>query len=1060
MLTHLIHFSLKNRFIVLILTGLMALAGLHAAWTLPIDAVPDMTNVQVTVVTEAGSASPVEVERYVTNPVEATMAGLPRVEEIRSVSKFGISVVTIVFEEGVNIYWARQLVSERLPQMASRIPPGYGTPELGPLTTALGEILQFEVRGEGYSLMQLRTMLEWDIAPKLRQVHGVTEINTHGGSYQTFEIRPDPDRLASYNISLESLYRRLEENNATAGGGYVVHHHEQRFIQGQALLKDVDDIAATVLRRESDGTPILLRDVAEVVIAPMTRQGAVTRDGRGEAVTGLVMMLIGQNSRVVVEAAKTRLTEIQSTLPPGVSIEVTYDRAALINRTLKTVINNLWEGGFLVIVVLLIMLGSVKAGIVVALAIPLSMLFAANLMQFTGITASLMSLGAIDFGLIVDSSVIMIENCIRRLSHDNHGQEHSDVIREAAIEVREPTMFGELIISVVYLPILALQGTEGKLFKPMALTVLFALAGSLVLSLTFMPAMASLCLPKKMSEHEVFLLRWIKKIYTPIVARTIKHPVLTMGLALGVFLASVPVGLHLGGEFMPRLEEGDLLIEAVRLPSATLEGSIEMSTQIEQLLTKFPEVRTVFCKTGRPEIANDVMGVHQTDVWVLLKPHHDWPAKKSRDQLIQEMSEKLNSNVPGVVFGFTQPIEMRVDELVAGVKADIAVLLYGDDLEVLNRKAKEIEALMKTIPGTVDVKADYQANLSTLRIEPRREALARYGMDAAQVLNLVTSMGGREVGQVLQGRARFPIIVRLPEVWRRDISRLEQLPVFTETGHSVPLNELADLHLEETPPSVDHESNRRRTFVSANVRGRDVESVVHDARALIKQRANMPPGYEVQWGGDFENLQSAKKRLVLITPLVLLLIFLLLHTSLKSVKLALLIFMAVPMAASGGIFALAARDMPFSISAGVGFIALFGVAVLNGLVWVSAAESMRKSGLNPHAHVEGGSSNSGNAGHESSHEGTTLSGSALTLADVSFETAQVRLRPVLMTAMVASLGFLPMAMSTSDGAEMQRPLASVVIGGLITSTLLTSLVVPAIYRWFVPKEETSSGAIS
>lgn len=1028
MLTHLIHFSLKNRFLVLILTGLMAAAGLHAAWSLPIDAVPDMTNVQVTVVTEAGSLSPVEVERYVTNPVEATLAGLPRVEELRSVSKFGISVVTVVFEEGTGIYWARQLVSERLPQMAASIPPGYGTPELGPLTTALGEILQFEVRGEGYSLMQLRTILEWDVAPKLRQVPGVTEINTHGGAYQTFEVRPDPDRLASYGISLESLARRLTENNATAGGGYVVHHHEQRFIQGQALLKDADDIATTVLRREGNGTPILVRDVAEVAIAPMTRQGAVTRDGRGEAVTGLVMMLIGQNSRVVVDAAKQRIAEIQTTLPHGVMIEITYDRASLISRTLKTVIHNLWEGGFLVIVVLLVLLGSVKAGIVVALAIPLSMLFAANLMQATGITASLMSLGAIDFGLIVDSSVIMIENCIRRLSHPHDGQEHSDIIRDAAIEVREPTMFGELIISVVYLPILALQGTEGKLFKPMALTVLFALGGSLVLSLTFMPAMAALCLPKKMSEHEVFLIRWIKTLYTPLVARTIRHPWLTMLIALGVFLGSVPVAWHLGAEFMPRLEEGDLLIEAVRLPSATLEGSIEMSTQIEQHLRQFPEVKTVFCKTGRPEIANDVMGVHQTDVWVLLKPQQEWPERKSRNQLIEQMSDVLNKRVPGVVFGFTQPIEMRVDELVAGVKADIAVLLYGDDLETLNRKAQEIESLLKTIPGTVDVKADYQANLSTLRIEPRRDVLARYGMDAAQVLNLVTSMGGREVGQVLQGRARFPIIVRLPEDWRRDIARLEQLPVFTESGHSVPLKELADLHLEETPPSVEHEQNRRRTFVSANVRGRDVASVVHDAQDLVRHKIAMPSGYEVQWGGDFENLQSASQRLMLITPLVLLLIFLLLHTSLKSVKLALLIFMAVPMAASGGIFALALRGMPFSISAGVGFIALFGVAVLNGLVWVSAAESLRKSGYR--------------------------------LADVSFETAQVRLRPVLMTAMVASLGFLPMAMSTSDGAEMQRPLASVVIGGLITSTLLTSLVVPAIYRWFVPAEAVSSGNLA
>jgi cobalt-zinc-cadmium resistance protein CzcA len=1016
MLTKLIEFSLTNRFLVLILTGLMALGGLYCAVNLPIDAVPDMTNVQVQVVTDAGALSPVEVERYVTYPVESTMGGLPKLEEIRSISRLGLSLVTIVFHEGTDIYRARQLVTERLVEAAEKIPAGYGTPRLGPLTTALGEVLQFEVRGEGRTPMELRSILDWEVVPRLRTVAGVTEINVHGGYFKTFEIRPDPDRMASDEVSLEELFRSLEQNNATAGGGYVVHHGEQRFIRGQSLLMSAADIENVVVRHRDEGSPLLVRDVADVVIAPMTRQGAVTRDGRGEAVTGLVMMLMGENSRVVVEAAKERLAEIEPTLPKGVRLEVTYDRAALIGRTLHTVVKNLFEGGSLVILVLLFMLGSFRAGVVVALAIPLSMMFATNLMHFTGITASLMSLGAIDFGLIVDSSVIMVENCIRRISLNRSGRDHIEVIRDAAIEVRKPTMFGELIISVVYVPILMLQGTEGKLFRPMALTVLFALAGSLVLSLTLMPALASLALPKEMDEKDVFLVRWIKKFYRPTVMRAIAHPVKTMTIAVGVLVAGLPIALFLGAEFMPRLEEGDLLIEAVRLPSATLEDSIAMSTRIERIVGEFPEVRTVFCKTGRPEIANDVMGVHQTDVWVLLHPQPEWPSGRTRDELIAALSEELHEQVPGVVFGFTQPIEMRVDELVAGVKSDVAVLLYGDELATLGTKGKEIERVLKGIRGAVDVKADYQANLPTLRIQTRPDQLAKYGIDASIVMRAVSSLGGYQVGTIFEGRARYPMIVRVPQAWRENVSLLEQLPILDSAGREIPLCELADLITEDSPPSIEHEANRRRTYVAANVRGRDVAGFVQEARRAVSEKVSLPTGYEIRWGGDFEHLQTASRRLAMITPIVLLVIFLLLHSSLGSPRLALLIFLAVPMAASGGIFALALRGMPFSISAGVGFIALFGVAVLNGLVWVSAAEHIRRRGID-----------------------------SRTAAEV---TAEIRLRPILMTALVASLGFLPMALSHGDGAEIQRPLASVVIGGLVTSTLLTALVVPAIYPWF------------
>jgi cobalt-zinc-cadmium resistance protein CzcA len=1026
MLAKLIDFSLENRFLVFTITALVALGGAYSALELPIDAVPDMTNVQVTVITEAGALSPVEVERYITYPVEQAMGGLPRVDELRSVSKFGISVVTIVFEEGTDLYRSRQLVAERLADAASELPAAYGAPTIGPLATALGEVLQFEVRGEGYSATDLRTLLEWDIAPRLREVRGVTEINTHGGYYKSFEVRPDPVLLASHGLTLQDIAAAIESNNASAGGGYAVYHDEQRFIRGQAVLANSADIEEIVVHREPDGSPLLIRDLAEVCTGALARQGAVTRDARGEAVTGLVMMLVGENSRQVVERVKTRLDEIGPTLPAGVRLEVIYDRAALIGRTIRTVVTNLVEGGALVILVLLLMLGSFRAGVITALAIPLSMMFATNLMLAFGVTASLMSLGAIDFGLIVDSSVIMVENCVHRLSHASDGRSRLDVIRDAAIEVRKPTMFGELIIAVVYVPILLLEGSEGKLFRPMALTVLFALLGSLILSMTLMPALASLALPRNLADKEFIVTRALKRVYRPMANLAIDRPALTALVALAIFGLSIPVAVRLGAEFMPRLEEGDLLIEATRLPSASLEGALEVSRQIETIVGTFPEVKTVFCKTGRPEIANDVMGVHQTDVWVILHDRRDWPSRMTRNELIDAMAAKLNAAVPGVAFGFTQPIEMRVDELVAGVKADVAASLYGDDLLVLAQKAKEIERVLSEVPGGVDVKADYQANIATMTILPRRDRLAQYGLTAQDVISVVEALGGVRVGVVYEGRARVPVMLQLPKKWREDQSSIEQLPVGRAGGKAVPLVEVAEVKIDETPPAVEHDANRRRTIVSANCRGRDVASFVADARAAVDEQVELPPGYELRWGGDFENLRSASRRLLVITPIVLLLIFLLLHTSLKSPRLALLIFFAVPMAASGGVFALAVRGMPFSISAAVGFIALFGVAVLNGLVWVSAAETTRRRGFNPKAAAR--------------------------------ETAVSRLRPVLMTALVASLGFLPMALSHSDGAEMQRPLATVVIGGLITSTLLTSLVVPSIYPWFAPRDEASASA--
>ncbi len=1027
MLSGVIEWSLANRALVVAIFVLMAIGGLYAATQIPVDAVPDLVNIQVQVVTEAGTLPPLEVERTVTYPVELAVSGLPNVEEIRSVSRLGISLVTIVFREGTDIFLARQLVAERLPEARSGIPLDGVEPRLGTLSTALGEILQFEVRSRAgadeRTLMDLRSVLEWDIAPAMREVAGVTDINSHGGYAKSYEVQVDPDRMSSHGISLGEVLAALERNNASTGGGYIVRNGEQRFIRGQALLGGVEDIEKVVVRSPAGGVPVLIRNIASVTVAPLVRQGAATRDARGEIVTGMVMMVRGENSRRVVEAAKERLADIRGTLPAGVELEILYDRSELIARTLDTVLHNLAEGGLLVIGVLLVLLGNVRAGIIVSLAIPLSMLFAANIMWAVGIPASLMSLGAIDFGLVVDSSVIMVENCVRRLGLAQPTESKLDVVRDAAIEVRGPTMFGELIIAIVYLPILFLEGTEGKLFKPMALTVLFALLGSLVISLTLMPVLAATVLSRE-EEHEPLLMRAFHRIYHPLARLAVYHPVVVSLVAAGLVAASVPVAMRLGAEFMPRLDEGDLLIEVVRLPSATLEDSVPLTTRIEKVLKEFPEVRTVFCKTGRPEIANDIMGVQQTDVWVMLKPRAAWPADIPRDELVERMSRALSKAAPGANFGFSQPIEMRVDELVAGVKSDVAVLVYGDDLGKLGGLGKEIEGLLHDIPGAADVRADWQADVPTLRVDARQDQLARHGIDGIEVMRTVSAMGGIQAGVVYEGRPRFPLVVRFPREWRENQERVPQIPVEATGGRPVPLGELADIHVDESPPSIEHENSRRRTFVSANVRGRDVASFVQEAQKRVREKVKLPPGYSIRWGGDFENLLSAGRRLALITPLVLGLIAMLLYTSFKSLRLAGLIFFAVPVAASGGIAALALRGMPFSIAAGVGFVALFGVAVLNGLVWVAGAEHARQGGLSAR--------------------------------EAAITTAEVRIRPVLMTALVASLGFLPMALATSSGAEIQRPLATVVIGGIMTSTLLTAFVVPAIYPWFVPKVSGAS----
>ena len=1030
MLNTLIAGALYNRFLVITGTLLVAGLGIYSALRLPIDAVPDLTNVQVQVITEAPALSPMEVETLLSFPVEGAMSGLPNVEQIRSISKFGISVVTIVFHEGTDIYRARQLVGERLTRASQAIPPGYGTPTLGPIATALGEVFQFQVKADkssGVTPMELRTILDWFVAFQLRKVPGVTEINSHGGELKTYQIELDPDKLGTYKLSMMTVFEALRMNNANVGGGYLVNDGEARYIRGESQVHSVADIASIVID-ERNGVPVTIGDVAKVQTAPMIRSGLVTRDGQGEIVTGLVMMLIGENGRRVVGDVKERVAELQKSLPKGVTIEPLYDRTHLIEQTLDTVLHNLFEGGALVIIILLLLLGNIRGGLIVALAIPLSMLFAANLMFATGITASLMSLGAIDFGMIVDSSVIMIENCVRRLAHEGDHRPKLEIVLDAAVEVRKPTMFGELIIAIVYLPILALQGTEGKLFRPMAITVIFALFGSMILSLTLMPVLASLGLRSRTEEKEIWIIRGIKRIYEPMLATVVRHPVIATFIGLALLASSLPVAFQLGGEFMPRLNEGDLLVEAVRIPSASLEGAVPASTEIENVLRSFPEVRTVYCKTGRPEIANDVMGVHQTDVWTLLKPQGEWRPGLTRDDLIEAMDKALSSAVPGVKFGFSQPIEMRVNELVAGVKSDVAILIYGIDLEVLRQMATEIEQVVTKIPGAQDVKTPTSGRLPMLKISVRRDQLARYGIKAADVLDAIAALGGTTVGTLLgdttaptgfEKNARFPIQVRLPESWRNNSERIQSIRVVDTQGRPIELRDLADVTFEEGPSEIERENVQRRAVVGVNVRGRDIAGFVDEAKKAIDAKVKRPPGYIIHWGGQFEHLQTATQRLMIVVPVALALIFLLLFTTFHSLRLAALIYLAVPIAATGGIFALAARGLPFSISAGVGFIALFGVAVLNGLVWVSAVEHLRMEGHEPH--------------------------------QAAREASLVRLRPILMTALVAGFGFLPMAIATTPGAEIQRPLATVVIGGLLTSTVLTCFVLPAIYPWFTPR---------
>ncbi|MCR9294004.1 MAG: CusA/CzcA family heavy metal efflux RND transporter [bacterium] len=1026
MINGIIEWSLNNRFIVMLLAVVILLLGAFSAMTIPLDAVPDLTNVQVQVLTNSPALGPVEVEQFITFPVENAMSGVPGVSEIRSISRFGLSAVTVAFEDGTDIYWARNQVNERLIKAKEEIPPGMGTPEMGPIATGMSEIYQFEVKADPeskHSLQDLRTILDWQIAFQLRSVPGVIEVNTFGGELKTYEVQVDPMKLQNYEISLADVFLALEENNGNAGGGYITHGAEQRLIRGEGLVSSLDDLRSIVLASR-DGVPVRIGDVGEVRFAPMLRQGAVTRDGEREAVIGMVMMIMGGNSRQVVDDVKERIAEISKTLPQGVTIDTFYDRTELVEKTIHTVAENIGLGVLLVIVMLFLLLGDVRAGLIVAAAIPLSAMSALIAMRYAGVSANLMSMGAIDFGVIVDGAVVMIENCVRRASH--YYRDHSEkevplgVFRESAKEVGKPILFAGIIVIIVFIPILSLQGMEGKMFRPMAFVFMSALSSALIMSVTVMPVMASLFLARRIKERETFLVRWLKNTYRPMLAYAMQKPVLMFSSSIALFVVSVFIASGFGVEFVPKLDEGDLAIQATRLPSVSLETSIDMTKQIESCLLEFPEVETVVTKTGRPEIANDPMGVYQSDILIRMKPHDQWPAHRSKEELIEEMQAALTETVPANAYSFTQPIELRVQELVAGVRSDIGLSLYGDDLDELKRIGDEIVAALISVPGAADVAAQQIAGLPYLRVIVDRDRLARYGVNSSDVLNVVSTVGGYPVGQVFEGQRRFPLHVRLSPDWRQDTEQISELRVEDADGSMIPISQLAEIRIEEGPVEISRDAIRRRLLVQCNVRGRDLAGFVADAQKTVEQQVKLPAGYTLRWGGQFENLQRASQRLAIAVPVALFLIFALLYMTFNSATLALLIYLNVPIAATGGIALLWLRDMPFSISAGVGFIALFGIAVMNGVVLIEHVRHLRHSGESQRDAVVNG--------------------------------AMDRLRPVLMTASCGALGFVPMALSTSSGAEVQRPLATVVIGGLVTSTALTLLVLPTIYRWFEPKE--------
>ncbi len=1013
LLSSVVRWSLHNRAIVLIATLLFIAVGLRSALSLPIDAVPDVTNVQVQVITAAPALSPVEVEQYVTVPVERSMAGLPKSTEVRSISKYGLSVVTVVFADGTDIYWARNLVNERMREAQEAVPSQYGRPELGPITTGLGEIYQFVVRNDAMTLMELEEQLDWFIGPQLRTVPGVVEVNSFGGEDRQYQVVLDPGRLQAADVSIAQVIDALQKSNANAGGGYIEHNREYFVIGTDGLVKSLDDLQRVVIGATSQGVPITIATVGEVRFGARLRRGAASSNGEGEVVVGVAMMLLGENSRVVTEAVKAKLAAIEPTLPPGTTIEPFYDRATMVNRTISTVGRNLLEGALLVVLVLLVLLGDLRAGLVVAATIPLSLLFAVTVMNAFGLSGNLMSLGALDFGLLVDGAVIIVENAVRRLN-ERPNEDRVKVVEEATLEVRAASVFGEAIIAIVYLPVLSLIGVEGKLFRPMAITVLLALAGAFVLSLTLVPVLTSLFVKPSADHRETWLLRKAHALYVPLFAKAMRHRMLTVSLGVMSLAAAVLLFTRLGAEFVPQLDEGDLLIEARRLTGGALTESVRTDLALQRELKKIAEVEQVVARTGAPEVATDPMSIEASDVYVTLTARETWAAGRTKADVARDVAEVLEQS-PEVGGSVSQPIQMRTNELVAGVRSDVGVLLYGPNLEELAAQGARFASAIRRVPGAVDVRVEQVEGLRYLRITPDRNRLARYGLTVEDVNQLTETLAvGHHVGDVLEGERRFGIVVRVAHSFTGDVEALRSLPLRSLSGQVVPLGDVADIAFSTGPAQVSREAQSRRLVVEFNVRERDLLSTVEAAQRATSS-VTLPPGYRAEWGGQFRHYLEARGRLMLVVPLALALILFMLWLAFGDVKTGLLIFLNVPFAVVGGVVALWLRDIPFSISAGVGFIALFGVAVLNGLVLVSFARELEAKGL--------------------------------TRTQAITQAAEGRLRPVLMTAFVASLGFVPMALSTAPGAEVQRPLATVVIGGLISATLLTLFVLPVVYAW-------------
>lgn len=1029
MLDKIIHFSINNKFIIGLFTLILIVVGGYSAYTLPIDALPDITNNQVQIITSSPTLATQEVEQFITYPIEQSVKPIPKIVELRSISRFGLSVVTVVFEEDVDIYWARAQISERIKEAENAIPKGVGTPEMAPVSTGLGEIYQYVVFPEKgyenkYDATQLRTIQDWIIKPQLIGTKGVAEVNTLGGYLKQYEIAVQPDKLKSMNTTISEIFDALEVNNENTGGAYIDKKPYAYFIRGIGMVNGIDDINKIVVKNQN-GIPILIRDVAKVQIGSSIRYGAVTKDGKGEEVSGMVMMLKGENSGQVVTRVKEKMEQIKKSLPKGVSIEPFMDRTKLVNKAISTVEKNLIEGALIVIFILVLLLGNWRAGLVVASVIPLSLLFAISMMRLFGVSGNLMSLGAIDFGLIVDGAVIIVEAIIHRLQVSNKGKlttkQMNEEVFEAASKIRSSAAFGEIIILIVYLPILALVGIEGKMFGPMAQTVSFAILGAFILSLTYVPMMSSLALKKETGHKKNIsdrIITGLYNFYAPLLEKALRVKDAIIAVAIGLFAAALFVFNSLGGEFIPTLDEGDIATHLIIASGSSLSQEIEATTKAEQILkAKFPEVKMIVTKIGSAEIPTDPMPIEAGDMIILLKDKSEWTSAKTKEELMQQM-EKALEDIPGATTEFSQPIQMRFNELMTGVRSDVAIKIFGDDIEMLVSKGDEVMQLINGISGVSDAKLERVAGLPQITVRYNKDKLALYGLKIGD-LNKVIRMGfaGEAAGLVYEGEKRFDLVVRLDSDSRQDISNLKALFITLPSGNQIPLEQVADINFEDGPMQISREDGKRRIVVGFNVRGADVKSVVEKIQAKLDAQLKLPDGYFVTYGGQFENLIDANKRLAIAVPVALALIFVLLYFTFKSVKQSILIFTAIPLSAIGGVFALWLRDMPFSISAGVGFIALFGVAVLNGIVLIGYFNQLKAEGMH-------------------------------NVYDRIKEGTKVRLRPVIMTASVASLGFLPMAISSSAGAEVQKPLATVVIGGLITATLLTLIVLPILYLYF------------